>query len=127
MELIPDSRNQFVFTLEFPFKSLINYNRNCVRKVRNSAIVFLDDEIQRVPIFVRKTTFRLPFKPSTPAILVGPGTGLAPFRGFIQDRHAVMKNGKRCKVKQQLSSVCGYCLPGDNLIDKNFAINFLQK
>ena len=48
----------------------------------------------RVPIYVRKSQFRLPFKHSVPVIMIGPGTGLAPFRGFIQDRHAIKKEGK---------------------------------
>ena len=47
-----------------------------------------------VPIYVRKSQFRLPFKPSVPVIMIGPGTGLAPFRGFIQDRHCVKDGGK---------------------------------
>lgn len=53
-----------------------------------------EGEVCRVPIFVRKTQFRLPFKSVTPVIMVGPGTGLAPFRGFIQDKHIQKTSGK---------------------------------
>ncbi|XP_062576793.1 NADPH--cytochrome P450 reductase-like [Saccostrea cucullata] len=47
-----------------------------------------------VPIYVRKSQFRLPFKANTPVIMIGPGTGLAPFRGFIQERNFLRKEGK---------------------------------
>src|SRR5258707_9187058 len=48
-----------------------------------------------VPIFVQHNkAFRPPPDPSRPMIMVGPGTGIAPFRGFLQERQAVGAKGK---------------------------------
>ncbi|MBK6027798.1 sulfite reductase flavoprotein subunit alpha, partial [Streptomyces sp. MBT59] len=47
-----------------------------------------------VPVFVqRNDRFRPPADPATPMIMVGPGTGVAPFLGFLEERRALGHSG----------------------------------
>jgi sulfite reductase (NADPH) flavoprotein alpha-component len=48
-----------------------------------------------IPVFVQKSHgFHPPVDDSAPAIMVGPGTGIAPFRAFLEEREARSARGK---------------------------------
>jgi sulfite reductase (NADPH) flavoprotein alpha-component len=68
------------------------------RKRLGLASTFLAERIKprdEVKVYVQKAHgFALPQDPKTPIIMIGPGTGIAPFRAFLLDRKATGAQGK---------------------------------
>jgi sulfite reductase (NADPH) flavoprotein alpha-component len=67
------------------------------RTRRGVCSTFMADRAEpgQVPIYVvRSAHFRVPQASETPMIMVGPGTGIAPFRAFLHERRATGASGK---------------------------------
>jgi sulfite reductase (NADPH) flavoprotein alpha-component len=76
--------------------SAVRYN-NGRRQRKGVSSTFLADRAGdvSVPVYVQKSAhFRPPRNGDTPMIMVGPGTGVAPFRGFLHERLARGDTGR---------------------------------
>ncbi|MFJ2405405.1 molybdopterin-dependent oxidoreductase [Streptomyces xanthochromogenes] len=71
--------------------SVVRYTNGLGRDRKGVCSTYLADcaDDGPVQVFVRRSAhFRPPADPATPMIMVGPGTGVAPFIGFLEDRAA---------------------------------------
>jgi sulfite reductase (NADPH) flavoprotein alpha-component len=75
---------------------VVRYESNG-RQRKGVASSFLAERADGVPVPVFPSVakhFHLPENPDTPIIMVGPGTGVAPFRAYLQERQAIGAKGK---------------------------------
>ncbi|MER5398052.1 molybdopterin-dependent oxidoreductase [Streptomyces sp. NPDC002599] len=72
--------------------SVVRYENHAGRPRQGVCSPFLADAAPGtpVPVFVQSSPrFRPPADPATPMVMVGPGTGIAPFIGFLHERRAL--------------------------------------
>lgn len=73
--------------------STVRYGEN--KQKGGVCSVWLADHAEVAAVFIQSSAhFHLPTDPQTPIIMVGAGTGIAPFRGFLQEREATAAPGR---------------------------------
>lgn len=77
---------------------VVRYTNPRGRACKGVASTFLAERLprgRRLKIFINPSHgFGLPADPNVPIIMIGPGTGVAPFRAFLQERRATQARGR---------------------------------
>lgn len=85
----PDEVHLTVALVQFELNGEVHYG------VASRQIAELRGDDAALPVYLhRNPNFRLPTDPDAPIIMIGPGTGIAPFRSFIAEREAVGARGR---------------------------------
>jgi sulfite reductase (NADPH) flavoprotein alpha-component len=77
---------------------------------------FLAERADNVPVPVYPSSakhFHLPEDPNTPIIMIGPGTGIAPFRAYLQERQVLGAKGKNWLFFGAQREKCDYAYKED--------------
>jgi sulfite reductase (NADPH) flavoprotein alpha-component len=96
--------NQVHFTID-----VVHYESRG-RKRKGVCSTFLAERAEGapIPVFPNTSKFRLPEDGNTPIIMVGPGTGIAPFRAYLQERKAIGAKGKNWLFFGSQHEHCNY-------------------
>ena len=111
---VASSLRAFPDQVHFIVDVVIYESHGRVRKGVCSA--FLAERADNVPVPVYPSSakhFHLPDDGNTPLIMVGPGTGVAPFRAFLQDRQASGAKGKNWLFFGAQRESCDYAYRED--------------
>jgi len=91
--------------------SIVRYE-SLARRRKGVCSTFLAERVapdETVPVFVHTNkNFRPPPGSDTPMIMVGPGTGIAPFRAFLQERRASGADGRNWLFFGDQRSACDF-------------------
>ncbi|WP_025699112.1 sulfite reductase subunit alpha, partial [Paenibacillus durus] len=99
----PDEVHITVSTLRYDYKG------NSRKGVCSTFLADLAAPDTEIPIFIQKNAhFRPPANPDAPVIMVGPGTGIAPFRSFLQERRATGARGKNWLIFGEQREDCDF-------------------
>lgn len=104
--------------------SAVRYQQqNKQRKGVSSTFLADRAEQETIGIFVQKSaSFHPPQDADTPLIMVGPGTGIAPFRGFLQERYHKGHTGKNWLIFGEQFSKTDFYYQDElkNYVEKGF-------
>jgi sulfite reductase (NADPH) flavoprotein alpha-component len=107
LKVFPDSVHLIVDVVQYE-------SRGRVRK--GVCSTFLAERAERVPVPVYPASakhFHMPEDQSVPLIMIGPGTGIAPFRAFLQERQARGAKGKNWLFFGAQREKCDYAYKED--------------
>ncbi|HEY7088688.1 MAG TPA: sulfite reductase subunit alpha [Tepidisphaeraceae bacterium] len=90
----------------------VRYLNRTGRRVTGVASTYLADRVrpgEKVRVFVHESkNFSLPEKHDVPIIMIGPGTGIAPFRAFLHERRALGARGRSWLFFGDQRASCDY-------------------
>lgn len=91
--------------------AVVRYNAHNRKRGDVCSTLFADRASisDRLPLYIQPNKrFRLPSDSDLPMIMIGPGTGIAPFRGFLHERRALGAKGKNWLIFGERSAATDY-------------------
>ncbi|AOZ90844.1 bifunctional nitrate reductase/sulfite reductase flavoprotein subunit alpha [Paenibacillus crassostreae] len=99
----PDEVHVIVSTVRY------EHNGKARKGVCSTFLADRANENQQIPIFIQKTShFRPPHHQDVPIIMIGPGTGVGPFRAFLQERQVTKAKGKNWLIFGEQREHCDF-------------------